>query len=373
MNTGLVRWEWHSLDHVAAGESEVEASTSTAPWDYFHLNSIDLEPDGDLLISARNTWAAYQLAGGHRQDPLAPRRPEELVQDGPGHAAPPGSTTRACCPTARSRSSTTAPTRRSTSSRAACAIALDLSHPRSAPGRRLHPRRPAAARRQPGQHADARRAATSCRLRRRAGDQRVLARTARLLFDAHLPYDMSFYRAFRYPWSARAGEPAGGRGQRQQHRRRDDRARELERRHRRRLLAGARRQDAQVADGAGDVPASGFESDDDPARRATPTSQVQALDGAAAACSAARRRRDDRASTPSLLERERGRMSAAAPRRAVLPRCERLSSSAGFVTCVCRAARSSSTRSSSDGERGASFCRRSRRSAKLAASTARQR
>ncbi len=24
-----------------------------------------------------------------------------------------------------------------------------------------------------------------------------------LLFDAHLPYDMSFYRAFRFPWSGR--------------------------------------------------------------------------------------------------------------------------------------------------------------------------
>ena len=25
MKTGLVRWEWHSLDHVGAAESEVEA------------------------------------------------------------------------------------------------------------------------------------------------------------------------------------------------------------------------------------------------------------------------------------------------------------------------------------------------------------
>ena len=28
-----------------------------------------------------------------------------------------------------------------------------------------------------------------------------------LLFDAHLPYDMAFYRAFRYPWSARPASP----------------------------------------------------------------------------------------------------------------------------------------------------------------------
>ncbi len=64
MKTGLVRWEWHSLDHVGASESEVQVPTDAAPWDYFHLNSIDPEPDGNVLISARNTWAGYQLERG---------------------------------------------------------------------------------------------------------------------------------------------------------------------------------------------------------------------------------------------------------------------------------------------------------------------
>ena len=64
MTTGLVRWEWHSLDHVGAEESEVELPKNSTPWDYFHLNSIDPQPDGDLLISARSTWAAYLLQGG---------------------------------------------------------------------------------------------------------------------------------------------------------------------------------------------------------------------------------------------------------------------------------------------------------------------
>src|SRR5208282_336215 len=32
--------------------------------DWFHLNSIDPEPNGDIFISARNTWAGYQLEGG---------------------------------------------------------------------------------------------------------------------------------------------------------------------------------------------------------------------------------------------------------------------------------------------------------------------
>ncbi|HEY3865038.1 MAG TPA: arylsulfotransferase family protein [Solirubrobacteraceae bacterium] len=63
IKTGLVRWEWHSLDHVAVAESETSPPKGT-PWDWFHLNSIDLEPDGNILISARSTWAAYQLEGG---------------------------------------------------------------------------------------------------------------------------------------------------------------------------------------------------------------------------------------------------------------------------------------------------------------------
>jgi len=64
MKTGLVRWEWHSLDHVAAGESHAPVPTTAIPWDSFHLNSIEHEPNGNLLISARSTWAAYLLQSG---------------------------------------------------------------------------------------------------------------------------------------------------------------------------------------------------------------------------------------------------------------------------------------------------------------------
>ena len=100
MKTGLVRWEWHSLDHVGASESEVETPHGTTPWDYFHLNSIDPEPDGDLLISARSTWAGYQLQGGTRRRSsgasAATRAPSRW-----GRARRwPGSTTGACSPTA---------------------------------------------------------------------------------------------------------------------------------------------------------------------------------------------------------------------------------------------------------------------------------
>lgn len=63
IKTGLVRREWHPLDHIPLAQSDSHpSSTSTAwPFDYFHLNSIDLRPDGSLLISARNTSALYEL------------------------------------------------------------------------------------------------------------------------------------------------------------------------------------------------------------------------------------------------------------------------------------------------------------------------
>jgi hypothetical protein len=63
VRTGLVRYEWHSLDHVALAESYASArhASMVKPFDYFHINSIDVQPNGDLLISARNTWAAYDV------------------------------------------------------------------------------------------------------------------------------------------------------------------------------------------------------------------------------------------------------------------------------------------------------------------------
>ena len=64
IHTGLVMWEWHSLDHVAITESYSKAPPPTATggvYDYFHINSLEVGRGGDLLISARNTWALYDI------------------------------------------------------------------------------------------------------------------------------------------------------------------------------------------------------------------------------------------------------------------------------------------------------------------------
>jgi hypothetical protein len=63
LKTGLVRYEWHSLDHVPLTDSYAGARPGSLkePFDFFHINSIDVMHDGDLLVDARNTWAAYDV------------------------------------------------------------------------------------------------------------------------------------------------------------------------------------------------------------------------------------------------------------------------------------------------------------------------
>lgn len=56
--TGKVLFQWSSLDHVAIQDSW---SPILAPFDYFHINSVDIDLDGNLLVSARNTWGVYKL------------------------------------------------------------------------------------------------------------------------------------------------------------------------------------------------------------------------------------------------------------------------------------------------------------------------
>ena len=257
----------------------VEAPTGTSPWDYFHLNSIDPEPDGNLLISARNTWAGYQLdrrhaarSSGASAAPRAPSRWAPGTKMAWQHDARMLAGRRGHVLRRRLEPADPPPVARG-------ADRARLQDPRGAPRGRLYAPEPAAARGEPGQHADA--APTGTPWSATAGCPQIseYAQDGSLLFDAHLPFDMSFYRAFRFPWSGQPAEPARGPRHPQQHRRRDDRARELERRNRRVLVAGARGQAARLAGGADHDPAGGFESSTIlPAKYAYVA--VQALDSA---------------------------------------------------------------------------------------------
>jgi Arylsulfotransferase (ASST) len=200
VKTGLVRWEWHSLDHVGVSESHatVPAKDKPVPWDYFHLNSIDAEPSGNLLISGRSTWAAYQLQRGSgliqwrlggTQSSFAMGPGAETAWQHDARMLPDGSVTffdDGSNPRIHYQSR-------------GVRVALDLSHRRASLVKvDTHP---------------------SALLADSQGNNQTLpdedsvigwgavpeisefARDGSLLFDAHLPPGMSSYRAFRFPWS----------------------------------------------------------------------------------------------------------------------------------------------------------------------------
>jgi len=62
IQTGEVLFEWHSLDHVGLDETYVTpAEDHYTGIDYFHLNSIDVDHDNNLLLSARETSTVYKI------------------------------------------------------------------------------------------------------------------------------------------------------------------------------------------------------------------------------------------------------------------------------------------------------------------------
>jgi hypothetical protein len=60
VKTGLVLFEWHSLDHIPLSASYVKLPPKGL-YDPYHLNSIAFDRSGNLVISMRNTSAVYDL------------------------------------------------------------------------------------------------------------------------------------------------------------------------------------------------------------------------------------------------------------------------------------------------------------------------
>ncbi|HUA05624.1 MAG TPA: arylsulfotransferase family protein [Solirubrobacteraceae bacterium] len=61
IKTGLVLFEWHALDHIPITESFFKKGAPGYVYDPYHLNSVALDTDGNLIISMRNTWAVYKV------------------------------------------------------------------------------------------------------------------------------------------------------------------------------------------------------------------------------------------------------------------------------------------------------------------------
>ena len=71
--TGKLLWQWDSWDHVHPQVALTETyqqfgvgdggnGTHATPFNYFHINSLAIDTDGDVLISGRNTCAVYKVS-----------------------------------------------------------------------------------------------------------------------------------------------------------------------------------------------------------------------------------------------------------------------------------------------------------------------
>jgi Arylsulfotransferase (ASST) len=62
ITTGKVLFQWNSEDHVPFSQSEQPLPSSPSqPWDWFHINAVHLDTDGNLIVDARNTWTTYKV------------------------------------------------------------------------------------------------------------------------------------------------------------------------------------------------------------------------------------------------------------------------------------------------------------------------
>ncbi len=63
IKTGLVMFQWNALGHVELSDTyEAIPPLTPTPFDFFHVNSVDPQADGDVLISSRNTSTAYLIS-----------------------------------------------------------------------------------------------------------------------------------------------------------------------------------------------------------------------------------------------------------------------------------------------------------------------
>jgi Arylsulfotransferase (ASST) len=205
LRTGLVRYEWHSLDHVALADSYASAKPTSrrVPFDFFHINSIDVEQDGDLLVDSRNTWAAYdldprtgqvrwRLGGKHSSFAMGAGTATAWQHD--ARQQPDGEITffdNGATPKVHPQSR-------------AIEVSLDMAHMTATLTHDLEHATPLVAGSQGNVQALAN------------GDWMVgwgqvpdlseFSGAGQLLFDAHLPAGYESYRAYRFPW---VGQPTG--------------------------------------------------------------------------------------------------------------------------------------------------------------------
>jgi hypothetical protein len=62
IKTGRVLFQWDSASHVPYADSYAPLPSSpSTPWDWFHINAVHLDTDGNLLVDSRNTWTMFKV------------------------------------------------------------------------------------------------------------------------------------------------------------------------------------------------------------------------------------------------------------------------------------------------------------------------
>ena len=214
LKTGLVMYEWHSLDHVPLASSYASAApvskgepapvSKAEPYDYFHINSIDVERDGDLLVDSRNTWAAYdvdprtgqvrwELGGRHSSFKLGPRATPAWQHD--AIQQPDGAITffdNGATPVVHPQSR-------------GIELALDTANMTATLVRSYEHQNPLVA----GSQGNVQALSGGDWIVGwgQAGYLSEVNAAGQVLFNAHLPPDWESYRTFAYPWSGQPAEP----------------------------------------------------------------------------------------------------------------------------------------------------------------------
>jgi hypothetical protein len=61
IHTRKLLFAWNAINDVPRSDSHIGDPGAGHIWDYFHGNAITQAPDGDLLVSGRNTWGIYEI------------------------------------------------------------------------------------------------------------------------------------------------------------------------------------------------------------------------------------------------------------------------------------------------------------------------
>jgi hypothetical protein len=207
VKTGLVMYEWDSVDHVPLSDSHAPPaahSTTIWPWDWFHMNSIQPQFDGSLLISSRATWTVYDVNSSTGQIVWELGGRQSSFKIGPGAEFSWQHDARQLGPTLFTVFDNNGPPNTHPTSRG-LVIRIDPATHTAKLAHAAVPPTPVWAQTQGDIEALA-----GQKWWLEFGDVgqiEELSSSGQVLFLAHSPKDTQIYRALRFPWSAQPAAP----------------------------------------------------------------------------------------------------------------------------------------------------------------------